>query len=1128
MSRIYDILQRLVLLLVLGAALASCADDLLEAGPGGVVDGSMRDLAVEITFTAEDEQPLDSRAADSSLPGNSIQNINHLRVLIYDAATGALSHDLEIIRDGNPAAPDGIISNVKYDPAEDNRLPDEENDGYLDDASGKVTFNISLPSANYYMYAVANAPDLTPDQLSDRHKLKSAPRRWIASDIAQNSEMFGIFSNAPDRAATDSSPLSITNRMTTLHCWLRRLASKVTVAFDGSELYDNVQVYIDTIALFDIPQQCLLGNPNKAGRDYGSMDLEATLPIDAANRYKANTNGLIHKGQFELVQDLANIGDKQLVPDNFLHVCNESHPYLGMGSDGKDKADLDKRHDRIAKSLFFYENLQGTGNSKKQDADGDNVIDNDSPVPDDPASGWKDGKPYGTYVQVHGHYRCTSLDGNVSAGPIRYRFMLGKDTDKDFNAERNTHYKLTLMLKGYGNDADWHIEYEHKRGIVVASPQYVSYLYNKKMMATVKVTGHIDDDCFLKAEILNENEVWRPWGDGTEAFPFPAPGFTTSQPTEQRFNGPWTGFLSLRQTKVIKIEDPTMMGAPSHKYNASKAATLLQQYYKGNAVQDGAYSHNPIGVRCYTVRPNTTGYDSNATGQDGMYFVSATREGSKVTERVFSIPLFTRAKELVTWTGFTGNNPFEPYARKQRVKLSVVESDTTTLVKGFDPVYLDVIQVPRITNPKGVWRSSSNNAPFHVQLTHIDPVDHSRFRVFKSMGKWSAEVVAASAPIISLSTTKTGSGDDSKDQINVSRIEGEGEHPIDFMINFNGTSGCAVVKVRYNNYTCEHDIFCRKGYETPIDITGEGTQQWSSFNVDYFDGDKAVPTKSPLQEGSLFRRGCRTAILASNSKRYGLGVNPATVAPHTFAVKKSDKSTDELSWSNIKTTTNDGRLYDWTISNPGEHIATIGDFYTLIASTANDINFQINKAYGVLYGDGASETQMTTEMAYGYDDENGGPSAKGMRGVIICNYSTYNQIFLPLGASGYGRRKAKGGWFPSYNTPDEDGTMRYASRTALVSTSIEGTMMAQKPLFYDLCQRPGALYWAKVLLTTIPNAPGKDYQDAAKSSAFDINYFTMGFEGFLNGAVNDKTGSASAIISGSNACYLRTVFGAEK
>ncbi len=54
--------------------------------------------------------------------------------------------------------------------------------------------------------------------------------------------------------------------------------------------------------------------------------------------------------------------------------------------------------------------------------------------------------------------------------------MLGKDTDSDFDAERNTHYQLTLRFKGYGNDADWHIVYSHERGIQVASPQYVSYL----------------------------------------------------------------------------------------------------------------------------------------------------------------------------------------------------------------------------------------------------------------------------------------------------------------------------------------------------------------------------------------------------------------------------------------------------------------------------------------------------------------------------------------------------------------------------------------------------------------------------------------------------------------------------
>ncbi|MDE7141708.1 MAG: DUF4906 domain-containing protein, partial [Muribaculaceae bacterium] len=774
-----DILLRLAMALAIAAGDCSCTDDLLPADPSGAVDGSMRDLAVEISFETEEEQPLASRAADTSLPGNSIQNIRDLRILIYDA-DGLLKHDMTIMSDG-ATRPDGIITNVRYQAAADNRLPDETDEGYQDKASGKVTFNISLPSANYYMYAVANAPDLTSDQVADRHAMKNAPRRWDTGDIAANSEMFGIFSKAPDRGATDTAPLAITNTMTGLHCWLRRLASKVTVAFDGTDLYDNVQVYIDTIALFDIPQQCLLGNPSTAGRDYSALEAGAMLPADAATRYRGGTNGLIHAGQFQLVQDLSSIGDKLMMPDSYIHVCNSSHPYLGKGEDGRDPSEIDNRHTHVAQSLFFYENLQGTGNSKKQDVDGDNEIDNPNPVPDDPSSGWKDGKPYGTYVQVHGHYRCTSHDGSVSAGPIRYRFMLGKDTDRDFNAERNTHYQLTLKLKGYGNDADWHIEYEHKRGIVVASPQYISYLYNKKMMATVKVTGVIPDGCYLKAEIVNDKEVWRPWGDGTDAFPIPNDTLTTSVATAQ--DGPWNGFLSLQQTKVIRIEALDKAGAPSNKYDWTSAINALKNYYNG----EGGYTHSPIGVRTYEIAPNETGYGSNATGADGMYFVSATQfSGSAVSERVFSIPLYTRAKELVTWSGFTGNNPFEEYARKQRVKISVVKSDKTTAVAGFDPAYLAIIQAPRITNPKGVWRSKGKSDRFHVRLTNIDPTDQTRFKVFTSFGKWNAEVIAASAPIVTLTSTTEGSGTGNRIQDRVSRIEGEAEHPVDFYINFNG------------------------------------------------------------------------------------------------------------------------------------------------------------------------------------------------------------------------------------------------------------------------------------------------------------------------------------------------------
>ncbi|MEB3373152.1 hypothetical protein SFC43_05960 [Bacteroides sp. CR5/BHMF/2] len=91
------------------------------------------------------------------------------------------------------------------------------------------------------------------------------------------------------------------------------------------------------------------------------------------------------------------------------------------------------------------------------------------------------------------------------AGPIKFRFMLGKDVKTDYNAERNTHYKLTLKFKGYGNDADWHIEYKEPPGIHVTTPQYISYLYNKDMMTTVKVVGEMKEGYKLVAKILAKN-----------------------------------------------------------------------------------------------------------------------------------------------------------------------------------------------------------------------------------------------------------------------------------------------------------------------------------------------------------------------------------------------------------------------------------------------------------------------------------------------------------------------------------------------------------------------------------------------------------------------------------------------
>lgn len=1112
-NKIYHIIMRISLMTLFISICSSCVDDEL-LGNMGEVDGSMRKLHVELTFDREDEQPLSTRTGEAAEPGNAIQNIKDLRILIYDAETEVLIHDLTIMS-GGATRNDGIITNVQYSGNSDNRLPEEKNEGIQDSSSGKVTFNILLPSARYYIYAIANAPDITTAQVSNRHNMKNIPRRWIVGNIAQNSEMFGIFSAGPDRNATDAQPLAITNKMVSLHCWVRRLASKVTVAFDGSKLFDNVQVYIDSISLYDIPQQCLLGNPNKAGRDYSGDSPEDMLAHDATTRYRDNTNGLIFRGPVNVIQPLPANG-AMLVPENYYHICNTAHPYLGKGDEGSDPIAIDNAHKPNAVSLFFYENLQGTGapGCKKQDANDDKVIDNPKPQPDDPSSGWKDGKPYGTYIEVHGYYRCASKDNSMSEGPIKYRFMLGKDTDHDFNAERNTHYQLTLQLKGFGNDADWHIDYEHPRGLSAQSPQFISYLYNKKTMATIRLQGEFPSGYYLRADIMPDKETWRPWGNGTDYFPNPPTGFATSEPTSG--DGPWNSFLSLRKTQVIKIESPDLIGAPSNKYTYDKALSTNKNYY----------SDEDKGVRIYRLDPSTNGWEGNGEGEDGTYFVTATRMNSAGTapvERMLSIPLYTRAKELVTWTGFTGNNPYTLYARKMRVRFSLVTSndpkakyEDVRVKPGepyyTEPVYLDVIQVPRIVNPKGVWRKGGKPSTFHVQLMQLNPKDQSNFYAFKSIGKWSAEVITASAPIVTLSSTHAGSGQNNIMQNNVSRIEGETELPIDFTINFNGQNGYAVVRVRYHNYSCEHDIFCCSGYDQPTDVANTGTY-WSNFNVDYFDGDSVVMTKDPRQEGSMFKRGCHTAILAKNSKEPATAALVRPSSSQKYYVKYDNGTTDYIKWGDIKTS----NTPNWEITNKNMHIATGDEFYELIASNANDINFHIKKAYGVLYGEGATETQSTTADAYGYHSETGEALPQGMRGVFVYSSMTYKQIFLPIGMSGHGHRKTGGGW----RNNDTDGTMRYASRSDKVGYySADNTMNQQRPLFYDLSDRPGAIYWMQDYHSKIPNVIGKDYEDNSKSSAFDINFFTMGFEGYGNNAVPSVTNT--------HACFIRTVMNKKK
>lgn len=1071
-------------LVILALQATGCKDD-WDLNGGQMVEGDAQ-LSITVAFNQENTE-IGTRATKTPTGGDEgdlMDNIKTLYLVVYNQ-DGKLHGRYPVY--GADITIHEDVDNVKYE-LTDNRTEDEK--GLQNDATGKVTFDLKLSSGYYYIYAVANVGDFENKDISTREKLKALEFTWDQTTTSNNSQMFGIFTFESNRNATDDEPLAISATTTKLHCWVRRLASKVTVAFDGSDLYDNVQIYITNIAIKDIPRKCMLGNDNTPGPEPGNEGNEIE---NRKNRHDESSqpHGVIETGKSIQIQTLPE--DKaSVIPDNYLHICNDKHPYLGID---QDKGSIDNAHGHKALSLFFYENMQGTGKNKAQSKDG-NKIDFPNPDMEAEGTGWKDEMAYGTYIEVEGFYRCPSNSSRLGYGPIKFRYMLGQKPeegkpDDNYDAKRNTHYKLTLKFKGYGNDADWHIDYEEHPGIYITSPQYISYLYNKSMMATVKIVGEIEPGTTLHAEIVGTtsetngdraNETfWRPWGNGTEEYPDPKeasnPGSEGGDyywKGEVHVDGPWNSFLSLRKTELLVISDGTDDVA-------------------SNATNKKYFIDKKKGTREYAI-------EQGPHESDDLYRVEYTKNiENSVKERIFYIPLYTRAKVLFVRTGYSGNNPYVAYPRKAKIKFwaNIKNPETGNYEK--QETYLEIIQVRRIVNPKGIWRDEHNaqSKPFHVRLLRL-PNEEEDFVSFDSQGGWCADVVQGEDNIISLSTTKEGSGINALPQHGVTHIEGATEHPIDFTINFNGNKGYAIVRVKYHNYTCEHDIFCSVGND-PVKLTNHNLW-WNTRNVYRFDNNNTpILTGTPIEEGSLFRRTNYTAILASNNETYGLGIKPDNLK----VIENNSTTPTNKKWADLKPT---GTTYNsWSIAGNEERIATIEDFYTLVPQDPNDMTFPIKQAYGVLYGDGANKVEYKRTDAYGYMREDGTNSSKGMQGCFVYNKNTCKHIFLPISASGHGHRKHE----KAYKSEDPSGTLRYASRSRRFDLQDPETIIYQ-PLFYDLYRRPGAIYWCRNRLNG-GNRSGKE------SSAFDINFFTMSFGGYGNDAAISDNGSDS------HACFIRTV-----
>ncbi|MFQ6939574.1 MAG: hypothetical protein ACLRSE_04295 [Alistipes finegoldii] len=502
--------------LLLGGMLfgfGSCMRDDLEADAGPIGKGESR-VSFAVTFQALSNLSL---GKTRSLNGDEIAEIEDIFIAWYNE--------------------DGSLAGNAYRTREQMKISDPDREGSpSEQTTQRAEFTCNIPYGRYRIYAVANMGDLAAStRYAEKIALEEDFRRiapaWeTAPELTRNNDqMSGYFTaNKPESGAVrgEAPLLTINSAKPTIHAWLRRLASKVTISFDTKNLYDNVYIYIKSARIHNIPRSCTL------------------LDANDEQRIKDPDNDVWFAG------DTIEYGQGTDF-NQWPRLTKGSNP---LGGTAQSKEQL---HANDARSLFFYENMQGKGKLKWQDVSGDNqhISFLDGNDPDDP--GYRDGKPCGTYIEVEGFYISNTAE-NPGKGAIFYRFMLGKNADDDYNAERNFHYKLTMRFQGSANDVDWHIDYNEDPGIYVPNPYYISYLYDHSMMLPVKIKGKPVGN--LKAEIVENN--WGPYQAGDEFEYYPdevyslsgnptAGNVTTADPDNPKIkDGPWNGFLSLAATHI--------------------------------------------------------------------------------------------------------------------------------------------------------------------------------------------------------------------------------------------------------------------------------------------------------------------------------------------------------------------------------------------------------------------------------------------------------------------------------------------------------------------------------------------------------------------------------------------------
>lgn len=1098
-------MKRIIIYLIIPLLLilAAACEDRLEV-PGAIPEG-VSTVEVEVGFK-NFTPTLDSRSA-----GDAIKTIQTLWVVLYDKEGNFIRK--EKITDFTPG---------KTEPVE---RPDGGQTS--ESKTGCAKFKLTLENGWYKMYAVANFDLAGYDDtdIDTEDKLASLPFVWSEPAAGEdydtatkrNAQMFGYFTEAADKDKYSDAKESFSqeNRLapavavrgtgTQLHSWLRRAASKLTIAFDTRRLSDDVELYLKSVTIKDIPRYCHLGFSNAPGQDGMKAYENDGLTPEQRNELISKGEVIYFAGAKESDKGKENYGVWRRIGagDSVWGLYSEK---VGEHQKGTFKERLALEHSEAAPALYFFENRQPDGqlntvSDKRQDVDKDgNGVNDNISFPEGTEEGnyekgWKDGMPFGSYVEVKGYYHNIGT-ARPGKGEIIYRFMLGKDTRTNYDCERNHHYQLTMKFNGYANDVDFHIDYreEARPGLYVQDTTYVSYLYNQESFTTIRATPRQGYDLLTLEAYILDNE-WRPhdvpaaqidemynqraWNNQLTLNP--ATNYKANAGSYNRGDISFTwndgtanhkvtpanniefGYLSLRKNRQNIYE---LQGSGDKGAFVAKMRRLF--FHSAHNSGETEYSKtNSKGYRNYGAIPANDGEFPGGDAQDGTFKITRkTHPINKSVDYIMQVPLYTRARSIDSWAVYSGANPFYRHHRYARVGFVATYKKIPGSGVAGPEQYQEfgqthVLQAWRIDNPRGIYRRRANLTPFKVTLlynmktateqqdTYISD-DEIIYDEIISRGGWTVSIENDPHNFIQIQAngkTIRGSGS----------ITGRNNTPISFVYtpmlteaetkdekSYGGT-----IFITYHNNSCSHRIVVRQGYYATTIGTGSDKVKWSAFNM--YDG--STLTKSPLSIGSTFRdiNNLDYPIAESNNYRDGYGVNKEPPGALYIHGKADTKWADIPSMTAVPQTSPTwklenvhGKTYNYRLPNYKE-LPQIGTYTDKEHPEYDEETVKsIGQAFGICYADG-SKGVLYTKGAYSYyDPENEGKDVpEGVRGVVVYSQETGDNVFFPFGSLGHPRRRG-------------NGRLQYGS----VNIKLEGlTANDFRPMAYDLLHQVGGAYW---------------------------------------------------------------------